>query len=49
MVTSHCIFSIAFSSSRGSTGLAYGMVNAVWMVSMVAGIGIGVYLVKRRF
>ena len=29
--------------------LAYGIANSIWLVPSVAGIGIAVYLVKRRF
>ena len=29
--------------------LAYGIVNAFWLAPMLAGIGVGIYLVKRRF
>jgi len=29
--------------------IAYGIANAIWVVPSVAGIGIAVYLVKRRF
>jgi len=29
--------------------LAYAMVNAVWAVPTLAGLGIGIYLIKRRF
>ena len=29
--------------------IAYGIANSIWIVPSVAGIGIAVYLVKRRF
>jgi len=29
--------------------LAYGELNSWWMTPIVIGIGIGIYLVKRRF
>jgi len=54
-VWAHCLepFSMAIGGSMLPTDnialvLAYGIVNAVWMVPTVAGIGIGVYLVKRK-